>query len=128
MQTVNGLLGLVGSLVAAAGIVFALAALQPLLLPLVLLGYVPLWFVSTLNSRDLYRFMHGMTPNERQRHYLERVLMGRDPAKEVRSFRLGGLPARAVRPALRRADLRVALAGPPADGAFAARLPGLRVR
>jgi ATP-binding cassette subfamily B protein len=88
MQTVNGLLGLVGSLVAAFGIVFALAALQPLLLPLVLLGYVPLWFVSTLNSRDLYRFMHGMTPNERQRHYLERVLMGRDPAKEVRSFRL----------------------------------------
>ena len=88
MQTVNGLLGLVGSLVAAAGIVIALAALQPLLLPLVLLGYVPLWFVSTLNSRDLYRFMHGMTPNERQRHYLERILMGRDPAKEVRSFRL----------------------------------------
>jgi ATP-binding cassette, subfamily B, bacterial len=88
MQTVNGLLGLVGSVVAAVGIVIALAALQPLLLPLVLLGYVPLWFVSTLNSRDLYRFMHGMTPNERQRHYLERILMGRDPAKEVRSFRL----------------------------------------
>ena len=88
MQTVNGLLGLVGSIVAAAGIVIALAALQPLLLPLVLVGYVPLWFVSTLNSRDLYRFMHGMTPNERQRHYLERILMGRDPAKEMRSFRL----------------------------------------
>jgi ATP-binding cassette subfamily B protein len=88
LQTVNGLLGLVGALVAAVGILVALAALQPLLLPLVLLGYVPLWFVSTLNSRDLYRFMHGMTPNERQRHYLERVLMGRDPAKEVRSFRL----------------------------------------
>jgi ATP-binding cassette, subfamily B, bacterial len=88
LQTVNGLVGLVGAGVAAAGIVVALAALQPLLLPLVLLGYVPLWFVSTLNSRDLYRFMHGMTPNERQRHYLERVLMGRDPAKEVRSFRL----------------------------------------
>jgi ATP-binding cassette subfamily B protein len=34
--------------------------------------------------------MHGMTPNERQRHYLERVLMGRDPAKEVRSFGLAG--------------------------------------
>ena len=30
----------------------------------------PLWFVASLNSRDLYRFMHGMTPNERQRHYL----------------------------------------------------------
>jgi len=88
MQTVNGLLGLVGSVVTAGGIILALAALQPLLLPLVLVGYIPLWFVSTLNSRDLYRFMHGMTPNERQRHYLERILMGRDPAKEVRSFRL----------------------------------------
>jgi ATP-binding cassette, subfamily B, bacterial len=88
LQTVNGLLGLVGAAVTATSIVIALAALQPLLLPLVLIGYIPLWFVSTLNSRDLYRFMHGMTPNERQRHYLERILMGRDPAKEVRSFRL----------------------------------------
>jgi ATP-binding cassette, subfamily B, bacterial len=88
LQTVNGLLGLIGAAVTGATIVIALAALQPLLLPLVLLGYVPLWLVSTLNSRDLYRFIHGMTPNERARHYLERVLMGRDPAKEVRSFRL----------------------------------------
>jgi len=85
---VNGLLGLVGSFVTAGTIMLALFALQPLLLPLVVLGYIPLWFVSSRNSRDLYRFMHGMTPNERQRHYLERVLMGRDPAKEVRSFRL----------------------------------------
>src|SRR5215203_5824997 len=90
MQTVNGLLGLVGSIVTAGGILIALFALQPLLLPLVMLGYIPLWFVASKNSRDLYRFMHGMTPNERQRHYLERVLMGRDPAKEVRSFGLAG--------------------------------------
>jgi ATP-binding cassette subfamily B protein len=88
LQTVNGLLGLIGASIAAVGIVAALATLQPLLLPLVLLGYVPLWFVSSLNSRDLYRFMHGMTPNERQRNYLERVLMGRNSAKEVRSFGL----------------------------------------
>ncbi len=90
LQTVNGLLGLIGSSIAAIGIVAALATLQPLLLPLVLLGYVPLWFVASLNSRDLYRFMHGMTPNERQRNYLERVLMGRNSAKEVRSFGLAG--------------------------------------
>jgi ATP-binding cassette, subfamily B, bacterial len=88
LQTVNGLLGFIGASISAVGIVAALAALQPLLLPLVLLGYVPLWFVSSLNSRDLYRFMHGMTPNERQRNYIERVLMGRNPAKEVRSFGL----------------------------------------
>ena len=55
IQIVNGLVGLIGAAVAATGIVLALAALQPLLLPLVLLGVVPLWFVSTRNSRDLYR-------------------------------------------------------------------------
>ena len=88
MQTVNGLLGILGSSITAVTIVIALAALQPLLLPLVILGYVPLWVVASLNSRDLYRFVRGMTPNERQRNYLGRVLMDRNPAKEVRSFGL----------------------------------------
>jgi ATP-binding cassette, subfamily B, bacterial len=90
MQTVNGLLGILGSSITAVTIVIALAALQPLLLPLVILGYVPLWIVASLNSRDLYRFVRGMTPNERQRNYLGRVLMDRNPAKEVRAFGLAG--------------------------------------
>ncbi len=90
LQTVNGLLGIIGASITAVGIVIALAALQPLLLPLVLLGYLPLWIVASLNSRDLYRFVRGMTPNERQRNYLGRVLMDRNPAKEVRSFGLAG--------------------------------------
>ena len=88
LQTVNGLLGLVGASVAAVGIVAALVALQPLLLPFVVLGYAPLWVVASRNSRDLYRFTHDMTPNERQRSYLLRVLMDRNPAKEVRAFNL----------------------------------------
>jgi ATP-binding cassette, subfamily B, bacterial len=91
LQTVNGLLGLVGGAVAAAGIVVALFALQPLLLPLVIVGYVPLMLVSARNSRDLYRFVRGMTPNERQRDYLGSVLTRRDPAKEVRAFGTAGL-------------------------------------
>ena len=88
LQTVNGLLGIVGSAVAAIGIILALAALQPLLVPFIVVGYVPLWVVASLNTRDLYRFTHEMTPNERQRHYLQNVLMGRNPAKEVRAFNL----------------------------------------
>jgi ATP-binding cassette subfamily B protein len=88
LQTVLGLLGIVGASVTAVGIVATLAALQPLLLPLVLLGYVPLWIVSTRNSRDFYRVMFGMTPNERQRGYLFDVLTGRSAAKEVRAFDL----------------------------------------
>jgi ATP-binding cassette, subfamily B, bacterial len=88
MQTVQGLLGLVGGAVAAIGIVGALATLQPLLVPLVLLGYVPLWIAAARNSRDLYEFMFGMTPNDRQRMYLQHVLLERDSAKEVRAFGL----------------------------------------
>ena len=88
LQTVNGLLGIVGSSFAAVSILVALAALQPLLLPFVVIGYVPLWIVASLNTRDLYDFTRGMTPNERQRWYLQNVLMGRNPAKEVRAFNL----------------------------------------
>jgi ATP-binding cassette, subfamily B, bacterial len=90
LQTVNGLLGILRALVAGAGLVIALVALQPLLLPFVVIGYVPLWIVATLNTRDLYQFTRGMTPNERQRNYLQNVLMGRNPAKEVRAFNLAG--------------------------------------
>jgi ATP-binding cassette subfamily B protein len=86
IQTVNGLVGLIGSSVAAVGIVIALSTLQPLLLPLVVLGFVPLWFVSARNSRDLYTFTRAMTPNDREREYLRIVLTRRDGAKEVRAF------------------------------------------
>jgi ATP-binding cassette, subfamily B, bacterial len=88
MQTVNGLLGVVGGAVAAVGIVAALAGLQPLLVPLVLLGYVPLWIASSRNSRDFYQFSWGMTPKDRQRYYLQHLLLDRDPARELRVFQL----------------------------------------
>jgi ATP-binding cassette, subfamily B, bacterial len=91
LQTVNGLLGIVGAAVTAVAIIVALAALQPLLLPFILIGYVPLWIVASLNTRDLYRFSREMTPNERQRNYLGNVLMSRNAAKEVRAFDLPAL-------------------------------------
>jgi ATP-binding cassette subfamily B protein len=90
VQIVTGLVGLIGASVAVVGIVVALAALQPLLLPLVLLGFIPLWFVSTRNSRDLYQFTRAMTPNDRQRDYLRILLTRRDTAKEVRAFDTAG--------------------------------------
>ena len=88
LQTVQSLLGLVGAAVAGVGIVVALASLQPWLLPVVVLGYAPLWLVTRRNTRDSYRFAFGMTPNDRQRGYLQSVLLGRDSAKEVRAFDL----------------------------------------
>jgi hypothetical protein len=61
----QSLLGLVGALVASVGIVAALTTLQPLLLPIVAVGIVPLWIVQRMNTRDTYRFSFGMTPNDR---------------------------------------------------------------
>ena len=90
LQTVNGLLGIVGSSFTAAALLFALAALQPLLIPFVVVGYLPLWVVASLNTRDLYHYTRGMTPNDRQRSYLQNILMGRNAAKEVRAFNLAG--------------------------------------
>ena|SRR5215218_9025464 len=88
LQTVQGLLGLVGGGIAAIAIVLALTSLQPWLLRIVVLGYVPLWIVTRTNTRVSYRFAFGMTPNDRRRNYLQSVLLGRDSAKEVRAFDL----------------------------------------
>jgi ATP-binding cassette, subfamily B, bacterial len=85
-QIVSGFLGLIGSLVASVGLIIALAAMQPVLLPFVVVGYIPLWIVASRNTRDLYQWTRGMTPNERERSYLQSILTRRDPAKEVRSF------------------------------------------
>jgi ATP-binding cassette subfamily B protein len=88
MQTVTGLLGLVGGAVAGIGIVAALAGLQPLLVPFVLVGYVPLWIASSRNSRDYYLFAFDMTPNDRLRSYMQYLMLDRNPAKELRAFQL----------------------------------------
>ncbi|MDQ3569700.1 MAG: ABC transporter ATP-binding protein/permease [Actinomycetota bacterium] len=91
LQMVNGLGTLTTSVVTLLGIAVALVALQPVLLPFILLGYAPLWYASTRNSKALYQFVLGMTEDDRQRAYLQRILSGRDEAKEVRAFALGPL-------------------------------------
>ncbi len=55
-----------------------------------MLGVVPLWFVSTRNSRDLYSFTRALTPNDREREYLRILLTRRDTAQEVRAFDTAG--------------------------------------
>ena len=91
MQMVAGLGTLATSVVALVGITVALATLQPILVPFVALGYAPLWLASTRNSKALFRFALAMTESDRQRTYLQRILSGRDEAKEVRAFGLGPL-------------------------------------
>ena len=86
----SGLIHMVAAALGVVGIVAALAAIQPILVPLVLLGYAPIWIASTRNSLALYTFDFGQTANDRARTYLHQVLTGRDTAKEVRAFSLLG--------------------------------------
>jgi ATP-binding cassette subfamily B protein len=87
---VNGLIGTLGAAMGAVGVTIALLAIEPLLVPVVLLSVIPLWWSSTANSRALYQFFVEMTPLDRDRNYAARALADKELAKEVRSFALTG--------------------------------------
>jgi ATP-binding cassette, subfamily B, bacterial len=89
-QIVEGLVGLVGALVAVVGVAAALLALQPWLVPLVLLAAAPLLIASARSGELLFGFHHRMTEAERRRNYLYMLLSGKDAAKELRAFGLAG--------------------------------------
>jgi len=88
LQISLGLLGITNSVVSVTGIAIALTAIEPLLLPLVVAGYVPLWIVARRNSEEMYRFAFGQTPGDRLRQHLEQALAGRGQAAETRAFGL----------------------------------------
>jgi ATP-binding cassette, subfamily B, bacterial len=89
-QIVEGLVGMAGALVAILGVTGALLALQPWLVPLVLVAAVPLLVASARSGELLFRFHHRMTEAERQRNYLYMLLSGKEAAKELRAFGLAG--------------------------------------
>ena len=89
-QIVEGLVGLAGALVAILGITGALLALQPWLVPLVIVAAVPLLVAAARSGEMLFRFHHRMTEVERRRNYLYMLLSGKDAAKELRAFGLAG--------------------------------------
>ena len=87
MMTMN-LANMAGSTIGVVGLMVALVALHPILLPLVLLAYVPVFVAASRNSRTAYRFGHRMTPNDRMRWALSWVLSGKPHAAELRAFQL----------------------------------------
>jgi ATP-binding cassette, subfamily B, bacterial len=90
MNLVYGLSGLASAAVGLAGVLVALVALQPVLIPLLALVLAPAWLVASRRGEAFYRFFWRMTPRDRERHYLARLLSERDAAKEVRGFGLSG--------------------------------------
>jgi len=88
-QVTRGILTTLGSAVSAVAVGATLVGIAPLLLPLLLLGGVPLVLTSRRESRLEFDFDVAQTPNQRLRSYLTYVLTDRDSAKEIRAFDLG---------------------------------------
>jgi len=90
LQLVDGLIGSIGALASIGGIVVALLAIQPWLVPLLFLAGLPLLAGVVKAGQAMFGFQMRMTSATRARNYLFGLLTGKDPAKEVRAFGLGG--------------------------------------
>ena len=87
-QITYGLLATMGALAASAALVIAIVLVHPALLPLLLVGGVPVLLTSRRQSQLEFDFLARQTQSMRLRTYLTWVQTGRDEAKEVRAFGL----------------------------------------
>jgi ATP-binding cassette, subfamily B, bacterial len=89
-QLTQSLFQLIRGGVNMVGVAVALWLLQPLLIPLVILAFLPLALTVASSGRDFFLFSSWWTPQGRLRSYMQMLLMGKETAKEVRAFNLGG--------------------------------------
>jgi ATP-binding cassette subfamily B protein len=77
---------LLSALVTMLPLAVVLARIQPVVLPAVILAYLPLHLATTRNGRAYYEFNFWFTAEDRERTYLAGVLLSPAAAKEVRLF------------------------------------------
>jgi ATP-binding cassette, subfamily B, bacterial len=88
IQMVDGLIGTIGALAGIGGIMVALLAIQPWLVPLVIVAAVPLMVGVLKAGQALFGFHLRMTATTRVRTYLYNLLTAKISATEVRAFGL----------------------------------------
>lgn len=87
-QVTQGLLGMAGALAASIGVGLALVNVSWMLLPLVIIGGLPILLTSRRESRLEFEFTVTQTVALRWRQYFTSLQTGRDEAQEVRAFGL----------------------------------------
>jgi len=87
-QVTFSVIGLVRNLATIVGVAVALFLLEPLLIVVMVIGFVPTWITSMAISRKVHEFTWEMTPNDRKRGYVMSLFTAREHAKEVRVFGL----------------------------------------
>jgi ATP-binding cassette subfamily B protein len=90
LEMTTGLLSVGSSAFGALGIGAAVLTIEPLFFALGVVAAVPLTFTSVRVGRALYNFAVEQTPIDRERTYIQGLLVEKDPAKEIRAFELGG--------------------------------------
>lgn len=78
MGVTGAAIGLIRGVALIIGVAAALYVLQPILLLIAVIGFVPMWLASMATSRTMYRFFRSMTPNERQRSYVFNLFTQRE--------------------------------------------------
>ncbi len=86
MNLVFGVSGLARAAIGVVGVTVALLAIEPLLIPMIAIVFLPAWLVASRRGESFYRFFWRITPRDRERNHLAKILTGRDSAKEVRAF------------------------------------------
>lgn len=88
LQVTNGVISAIGALLAGIGLAATLFVLNAWLVPLLIVGGIPLLLTSRHESRLEFRFNVAQTQAVRRRTYVSLLLSGHDEAKEVRAFAL----------------------------------------
>jgi ATP-binding cassette subfamily B protein len=90
LQMTNGLMSVGSSALGVVAVGVALLTIEPLFFALGVLAAVLLILTRLGVGRALYRFAVEQTPTDRQRNYIQFLLVDKDPAKEIRAYELGG--------------------------------------
>ena len=85
-QVSIAIVSLLSAVLTSIPIGLVLLRLHPLVLPAVVVAYLPLHLATSRNGRAAYDFNHWMTTSDRERAYLGGLLLAPQPAKEVRLF------------------------------------------
>jgi ATP-binding cassette subfamily B protein len=84
----NGMLALGTALTGVLAVGAVLLVIEPVFFVLGVLAAVPITVASLRVGRALYRFAVEQTPTDRERTYIQGLLVEKDPAKEIRAYEM----------------------------------------
>ena len=85
-QVVTCVASLVGGIAGVGALTVSLLVIQPVLVPVLLFGGIPLWYLSRKGGRLEFDFAVAQTASLREREYLEHTLSRREDAAELRAY------------------------------------------